>query len=223
MLQLTNYTAALATLLEAARAAGGGAQLELVRKESLAGGWAGADAHADAPPLRRVRGGRCWGFACRGRGRVARGGGRGGLEREPAAANNRGRSSAGSLTETPCAAPSGPPRLPRLPCELVRRKLRGGASFVTESPWRRPAVAPQSAALAQTEPAAARLLSLLPTNSPAHPRQPLTHTPTCPYTHPSTPALPPTQPPTQSSTHPQAWTPPRLPRCWHTPTAPCCP
>ncbi|KAI8462738.1 MAG: FAM91 N-terminus-domain-containing protein [Monoraphidium minutum] len=37
MRQLTDYTAALATLLDAARAAGGGAPLELVRKESLAG------------------------------------------------------------------------------------------------------------------------------------------------------------------------------------------
>lgn len=41
MQQLTNYTAALATLLDAARSAGGGAPLELVRKESLAGADAG--------------------------------------------------------------------------------------------------------------------------------------------------------------------------------------
>jgi len=39
MRQLTEYTAALATLLEAVQAGSGGRPLELLRKESLAGGW----------------------------------------------------------------------------------------------------------------------------------------------------------------------------------------
>ncbi len=42
MLRLTNYTAALATLLEAAGGGAGAPPLELVRKESLSGEWVGA-------------------------------------------------------------------------------------------------------------------------------------------------------------------------------------